>query len=202
MSLGYDGCEELGDAKNWLTLRRAMILYFLAKSKTQDSKYAVWTLLDVVVEMAASERTRARMEHHMVANMSGTSTGGMFYDKVCETRVRQVKRALGSCHGRADDLLLQKVIQGMSVIGGVSDHDKESVLQGKYGKEASHKLVSAKAKSDIECNVSIADPFNRNRVKKYNYFDKPRSSPYTGLEMADMARFVDRAAEAYSEKYR
>ena len=202
MSLGYDGCEELGDAKNWLTLRRAMILYFLAKSKTQDSKYAVWTLLDVVVEMAASERTRARMEHHMVANMSGTSTGGMFYDKVCETRVRQVKRALGSCHGRADDLLLQKVIQGMSVIGGVSDHDKESVLQGKYGKEASHKLVSAKAKSDIECNVSIADPFNRNRVKKYNYFDKPRSSPYTGLEMADMARFVDRAAETYSEKYR
>jgi hypothetical protein len=78
----------------------------------------------------------------------------MFYNKVCETSVRQVKRALGSCHGRADDLLLQKVIQGMSVIGGVSDHDKESVLQGKYGKEASHKLVSAKARSDIECNVT------------------------------------------------
>ena len=115
--------------------------------------------------------------------------------------MRQVKRALGSCHGRADDLLLQKVIQGMSVIGGVSDHDKESVLQGKYGKEASHKLVSAKARSDIECNVCLADPFNRDRVKKHQYYDKPRPSAYMGLEMADVVKFVDRAAESYSEKY-
>ena len=178
-----------------------MVLYFLAKTKIQDSKYAVWTLLDVVVEMAASERTKARMKHHMVANMSGTSTGGMFFDKVCETRVRQVKGGLRSCHGRADDLLLQKTIQGMTVIGGVADHDKESTLQGKHGKEDSHDLVGEKARSDIEFHVCHTDPFNLKRVRQYNYLDKPRPSPYTGLVEADMVRFVERAAESYSEKY-
>ena len=178
-----------------------MVLFFLAKSKIQDSKYAVWTLLDVVVEMSASERTRRRMSDHMVANISGTKTGGMFFDKVCETRVRQVKGGLRSCHGRADDLLLQKVIQGMSVIGGVAEHDKESTLQGKHGKEASHDLVGDKARSDIECQVCLTDPFNLKRVRQYTYFDKPRPSPYTGLVEADMVMFVERAAESYSEKY-
>ena len=178
-----------------------MILYFLAKTKIQDSKYAIWTLLDVIVEMSASERTKARMKKHMVANMSGTSTGGMFFDKVCETRVRQVKGGLRSCHGRADDLLLKKTIQGMSVIGGVADHDKESTLQGKHGKEEAHDLVGDKARSDIECQVCITDPFNTKRVRQYTYLDKPRPSPYSGLVEADMVMFVERAAEFYSEKY-
>ena len=57
----------------------------------------------------------------------------------------------------ADDLLLQKTIQGMSVIGGVSDHDKESTLQGKHGKEDSHDLVGDKARSDIEFQVCLTD---------------------------------------------
>ena len=201
LSMCYDACEELGDWENWLTVRRAMVLYFLAKSKNQDSKYAVWTLFDVVVEMSSSERTRMRMSKHMVANLSGTSTGGMFYYKVCETRVRQVKGGLRSCHGRADDLLLQKVIQGMTVIGGVTEHDKESTLQGKHGKEDSHDLVGEKARSDIEYQVCVTDPFNMKRVRQYDYYDKPRSSPYTGLVEADMVKFVERAAESYDEKY-
>ena len=86
LSLVYDICEEEGDAEGLRALRRVMISYFLAqKPDRQDSKYASFTLIDLVVELAASERSRRRMDLYVVINPSGTQAGGLFRDKFEET---------------------------------------------------------------------------------------------------------------------
>ena len=71
-----------GDAEGLRALRRVMVCYFLAdKPERQDSKYASFTLIDLVVEMAESERTRRRMDLYVTVNPSGTVGGGLFRDK-------------------------------------------------------------------------------------------------------------------------
>jgi hypothetical protein len=89
LSVVFDICEEEGDAEGLRALRRVMVGYFLAKRpERQDSKYAAFTLLDLIVELAASERTRKRMDLYIVINPSGTRGGGLFRDKFQEHCVR------------------------------------------------------------------------------------------------------------------
>ena len=73
LSLAFDVCEEEGDAEGLRALRRIMVGYFLAKRpERQDSKYAAFTMIDLVVELAASERTRRRMDLYVVVNPLST----------------------------------------------------------------------------------------------------------------------------------
>ena len=91
LSVVYDVCEEEGDAEGLRALRRIMVGYFLAKRpERQDSKYASFTVIDLIVELAASERTRKRMDLYVVINPSGTRGGGLFRDKFQEHCVRYV----------------------------------------------------------------------------------------------------------------
>ena len=51
LSLVFDTCEEEGDAEGLRALRRVMVCYFLAhKPERLDSKYASFTLIDIVVD--------------------------------------------------------------------------------------------------------------------------------------------------------
>ena len=63
--------EEEGDALGLRGLKTSMICYFLnRKQNRQDSKYAAALLLDLVLELGASDRTRARMGNTVVVNSS------------------------------------------------------------------------------------------------------------------------------------
>jgi hypothetical protein len=200
--MAYDMCEAEGDAAGWRTLRRAMVTYFLASNlKSQNSKYATWTMLDLVVELAASQRSQARMQHTMVVNTSGRRGGGNFMDEFCEHRVREVKGCLKSCHGKIDDLLLAKMLGGLSTVSLVCQHDAESVLRGKAGKEASHDYVGDKSRDILEEQVSKANPFCRDREAKHKFFTPIRGSPYSLLIETELERFLHRVSEAYQEKY-
>ena len=56
LSLVFDVCEEEGDAEGLRALRRVMVPYFLArKTNRMDSKYAAFTLTDLVVELSSSD---------------------------------------------------------------------------------------------------------------------------------------------------
>jgi hypothetical protein len=201
LSMAYDMCEAEGDAAGWRTLRRIMVTYFLASNlKSQNSKYALWTMLDLVVELAASERSQSRMQHTMVVNTSGRRGGGKFMDKYCEHCVREVKGCLRSCHGKVDDLLLEKILNGLSTMSLVCQHDAESTLRGKVGQK-SHDFVGEKARDIIEEQVSKADPFCRGRETKHEFFTHVRGSPYSQLIETEVERFLHRAAEAYQDKY-
>ena len=172
----------------------------LASTKNQTSKYAPSLIHDLVEEMASSARTRMRLKQHMVMNPGGGRAGGQFYDKWCETRVRAVKGVLRNTHGKIDDLLLDKCLCSMSVETAVVEHDMESLLHGKHGKEPSHKYMGEKVREVMEEEVSSADPFNRDRLKQHTFRDKPRGSMYAGLSMSDVDRFVLRARESYEDK--
>ena len=90
LSLVFDTCEEEGDAEGLRALRRVMVCYFLAhKPERLDSKYASFTLIDIVVELSASERSRKRMDLYVTINPSGTPGGGLFRDKYQEHCVRE-----------------------------------------------------------------------------------------------------------------
>ena len=59
LSTAFDVLESEGDAEGLRALRRIMVLYFVAhKPNKLDSKYASFTLNDLVVELSQSERTR------------------------------------------------------------------------------------------------------------------------------------------------
>ena len=203
LSLCYDVCEEEGDAEGLRALRRVMIPYFLAqKPGRQDSKYAAHTLIDLVVELAESERTRRRMDLYVVINPSGTAGGGLFRDKFEEHCIRAVKDCLRGTHGGLDDIKMEKEIGGLSVLTGIQQHGRSSVLRGKQGKEHSKDLVGVTARELIEENVCKYDPFNRNREVKHSFLDKSRGSPFHGLTESDLERFIQRKRAEYRIKYR
>ena len=75
--LAFTACEKENDSKGLRTLRRISIAFFRNKSKAAVSKYALYTLIDLIVELSASERTQRRMDHLVTVNPSGTRGGGM-----------------------------------------------------------------------------------------------------------------------------
>ena len=127
LSLVFDVCEEEEDAQGLRALRRTMVAYFLAKTPGRlMSKYAAFTLQDLVVELSASPRTRKRMDVYVTTNPSGDVGGGLFRDKYEENCIRGVKRCLRSTHGGIDDLKLEKEIGGLSVITSLIQHHRSS----------------------------------------------------------------------------
>ena len=202
LSLVFDACEEEGDAEGLRALRRVMICYFLAqKPHRQDSKYASFTLIDLIVELSESERTRRRMDLYVVINPSGAAGGGLFRDKFEEHCIRTVKDCLRNTHGGLDDIKMEKEIGGLSVMAGIQEHSRRSVLRGKQGKEHSKDYVGDTVREMLEENVSKYDPFNRSRMVQHSYVDKSRGSPFHGLTEADLERFIKRNKTEYTLKY-
>ena len=202
LSLAFDVCEEEGDAEGLRALRRIMVCYFLAKSpERQDSKYAAFTLIDLVVELSASERTKKRMDLYSVINPSGTRGGGLFRDKFQEHCIRAVKGCIKNTHGGIDDIKLEKEVGGLSVISELVEHNRRSVLRSRIGKEHSKDLVGEDVRNQIEENVSKFDPFNRKREVHQIYFDKSKGGPFVGLTVSDLDRFLVRKCREYNMKY-
>ena len=202
LSLVFDACEKEGDAEGLRALRRVMVSYFLArKPERQDSKYASFTLIDLVVELAESERTRRRMDLYVVVNPSGTVGGGLFRDKFNEHCIRAVKDCLRNTHGGLDDIKLEKEVGGLSVLAGIQQHSRSSMLRGKEGKEHSKDLIGDNVREMLEENMAKHDPFNRSRKEKHIFMDKSRGGPFQGLTEFDLERFIKRKKREYSCKY-
>ena len=202
VSLAFDVCEAEGDADGLRTLRRIMVLYFLAhKPHRLDSKYASFTLNDLVVEMSESERTRRRMDLYVTINPSGTAGGGLFRDKYQEHCIRAVKTVLKKTHGAVDDLKLEKEVGGLSVITNIVDHNRRSSLRGRIGKEHSKDLVGDSVREVLEENVAKFDPFNRARKTQHVFVDKPCRGLYDGLNEAIVDRFIANKRREFKLKY-
>lgn len=202
LSLVFDACEEEGDSEGLRALRRVMVCYFLAhKPERQDSKYASFTFLDLVVELSESERTRKRMDLYVTVNPSGTAGGGLFRDKFEEHCVRAVKDCLRNTHGGLDDIKLEKQIGSLSIMTAIQQHSRSSVLRGKVGKEHSKDLVGDAVREQIEESVGRWDPFNRFREVQHSFVDKSKGSPFNGLTEQDLERFIKRKKKEYDAKY-
>ena len=203
LSLAFDICEEEGDAEGLRALRRIMVGYFLAKKpERQDSKYAAFTAIDMVVELSASERTRKRMDLYVVINPSGTKGGGLFRDRHMEHCVRAVKGCLRGKHGGIDDIQLQKEVGGLSVLTEIVEHNRRSVLRSKLGKEHSKDMVGDSVRDQLEENVAKYDPFNRERVFQHVFYDKSKGGPFVGLTEENLDKFLKNKKKEYNSKYK
>ena len=202
LSLVFDVCEEESDAEGLRALRRIMIPYFLAQKPKQDSKYASFTLIDLVVELSASERSRERMDSYVTVNPSGTPGGGLFRDKFNEHCIRAVKDCLRGTHGGLDDIRLEKEIGGLSVLTCIHQHNRCSALRGKVGKEHSKDLVGESVREQLEEKVDMYDPFNRERKVIHTFLDRSKGSPFRGLTDPDLERFIKRKKQEYNAKYK
>ena len=76
LNLTFSQAQHENDAKALRALRRTCVAFFLNHSS--KSKYALHTLLDLVVELSASDRTRERMDNLVCVNVSGVKGGYMF----------------------------------------------------------------------------------------------------------------------------
>ena len=192
LSLVFDLCESEGDAEGLRALRRVMVCYFLAKKPERlDSKYASFTLIDLVVELASSPRTRKRMDLYVTINPSGTAGGGLFRDKYCEHCVRSVKACLRSTHGGLDDIKLEKEIGGLSVITELIQHNRSSVLRGKVGKAHCRDMVGPEVRDQLEESVAKFNPFNRDRDEQHVFLDKSRGGAFKGLTEKMLEKFIE-----------
>ena len=202
LSLVFDICEEEGDAEGLRALRRIMVGYFLAKKpERMDSKYASFTVIDMVVELSASERTRKRMDLYVVINPSGTRGGGLFRDKHMEHCVRSVKGCLRGKHGGIDDIQLQKEVGGLSVMTEIVEHNRRSVMRSRLGKEHAKDMVGDVVRDQLEENVAKYDPFNRDRETKHVFYDKSKGGPFVGLTEANLDKFLKNKKKEYNSKY-
>ena len=192
LSLLFDVCEAEGDAEGLRAVRRVMVPYFLSKSPEKlVSKYADFTLTDLIVELSASERSRRRMDLYVIVNPSGTPAGGLFRDKYEEHKVRSVKACLKNVHGGIDDIKLEKEVGGLTVISDLVQHNRRSVLRGKWGKEHSQDMIGQEVRDLLEENVAKYDPFNTQRFEAHSFFDKPRGGLFKGLKEENVLRFIE-----------
>ena len=203
VSLVFDVCESEEDAEGLRGVRRVMIPYFLAKSPAQMvSKYASFTMIDLVVELSSSERTKRRMDLYVTINPSGTDGGGLFRDKFEEHCIRNVKRNIRSTHGGIDDIKLEKEIGALSVVTEVTQHNQRSMLRSKIGKTHSNDMIGSDVWNQLEEHVSNHDPFNRNRELKFEFYDKSRGGLFSGLTEENLERFIKSKCKEYSRKSR
>ena len=189
--------EEEGDALGLRGIKVAMIGYFLnRKQNRQDSKYAAGLLLDLVLELGASERTRTRMENTVCVNTSGKPGGGKHRNMVNEHIVKTTKTAIRGMHSNLKDLNVDKTISSLSIVNQVTEHDMKSMLCESSGSHASNDYIGMERREEI----SKMNPFSRKR-DKLEFYDKCRGSPFSGLNMEKVGRFVDRNKKNFSRKF-
>ena len=85
LDLAFRQAQHENDAVALRALRRVMIVYFSAS--TSKSKYALYTLHDMVVEESSSARSRARMDMLATVNPSGRKGGFLYRDMYNEVGI-------------------------------------------------------------------------------------------------------------------
>ena len=190
IDLTFEQCERENDAVVLRALRRVMIPMFLMKSKAQTSKYARYTLMDLVIELSASERSQVRMEHLVTTNPSGTRGGGMFRDKWNEVMVRLVKDAIRRQHSALRDLQIQTLIKSLSVMDNLHRHNLKSRLYETKGRQRSGDLVGKQRWELLTEITTEVNPFNLSREMVSDFELKSKGSPFVGLKIPELQRFM------------
>ena len=193
--------EGEGDAFGLRGLKIAMVCYFLnRKQNRQDSKYAQALLFDLVLELSASERTRARMENTVCINTSGKPGYGKHRDMVNEHIVRETKSAIRGMHSNLKDLNVDKTITSLSIVTQVTAHDMKSMLCEFSASQSSHDYIGDERRKVMAEEIAKINPFSKNR-NKIEFYDKSRGSPFSGLNLGKVETFVVRNGKNFNRNF-
>ena len=201
LSLLFDRCEKEEDPLGFRGLRRVMIPYFLnRKSQVQDSKYAAFLLLDMVLEESSSPETKERMDKLVCCNISGDPGCGLCRDKVNEILVRVVKNKLRNLHMSMKDLVIDKAISSISTVTKIVKHDLSSMGFEEPGLQSSYDFIGEKAKVYMKSKMSELDPFSKSRPEVVLMDKSQGPSPFAGMTLEKLDRFVTRCRKNYKRK--
>ena len=202
LSLVTDKMEAEGDALGLRGLRIGMICYFLnRKQDKQDSKYAFALLFDLVQELTASPRTRARMDNTVVINTSGRPGDGKLRVMVNEHVIAETKRAIKGMHSNLKDLNVAKTISSLSIVNQVTAHDMKSMLSEGSSSHSSHDYIGDDRRLLISKEIAKVNPFSRNREKVKEFYEKSRGSAFSGLNMNKIEKFLTRNKRNFKRNY-
>ena len=177
-----------------------MITYHLnRKQNVQDSCYARSMLFDRVVELSASERTKARMDHLVCVNKKGKPGQGIHRDKENEIRIRETKTSIRGMHCNLKDLTLEKTMSSLSIINQITQHDMESMLCEQKS-QTSYNYLGPERTEDMRKEIERVNPFSRTRPKQ-TFYDKSRGSPFSGMTVQKLENFVERNKKNFLRKF-
>ena len=202
LSVIFDKLEEESDAFGLRAFRISMIIYFLnRKQEIQDSKYAYSLLLDLIQELNSSERTQKRMDNIVCVNVKGNPGEGIHRDKKNEHFVKEVKTALKGTHTNLKDLIVDKTVTSLSVINTITGHDMESMQCSSYSSRTSYDYIGDEKRKIIREEISKINPFSKSRPK-VDLYEKRSGSPFSGMTLEKVDRFVDRNCANYKRKFK
>lgn len=209
LTLAFECCEKENDSLGLRALRRVFIPMFRNQSLAATSKYGRYLICDMVHEAAASERSRARMDHLVTTNPSGTRGGGMARfarcfslililvhfsqfcrDKFNEVQVKLVKDAISRQHSALRDLQLQTLIRSLSVMTAIHRHNLRSRLYEYQSRYTSSDTVGEEKREVLSNLVERTDPFNLQRCPETDFVHKSSGSPFSGLTVDMMTSFL------------
>ena len=201
LSTVCDKMEEEEDALGLRGLKMALIPYFLnRKANIQDSKYAQYLLLDLVIEKSASQRTQRRMDCLACVNPPGEAGRGLFRDKRNEHEIRDAKASLRSTHANLKAHIVEKTVVGLSTVNKIAKHDRASMLAASSSSHTSYDYIGEKRREMMKKEVSKVNPFSRNR-EKIELFEKGKASPFSGMTEEKLTIFVDRNRKTFVRNY-
>ena len=189
LSLVFDKMEEEANSLGLHALRIVMIPYFLARKEKQDSKYAASLLIDLVMELSASPRTRERMNQLVCVNPGGKPGQAIARDKRCEHEVRRAKEEMRSLHGPLKDSLVEKRITGQNALHLILEHDRDSLLQNKMS-QSSYDSVGVERRKIIADELEKVEPFSKLR-SKVKFKEQRSTSVFGSLNFQKLEKFVN-----------
>lgn len=195
LSVLLDDAEAEEDSELLEALRLTLMLEFLNKnaSGAQTAAYSYLLMLDRVIELLSSERSRWRMRHYVCVNPSGKPGGGEFRDKVMEHIVRVVKGVFDTMGiSEASDLQIQKAVAALTPASLICEHDRASAGLPSRLKQHQGDLVGADRREMVRARVETVAAFGAGREEVTDYLVKPRGSPFQGLKVAAVDRFLKR----------
>ena len=75
------------------------------------------------------------------------------------------------------------------------------MLRGKFGKEHSKDMLGLEVRETIEEQVAKIDPFNISRSTMYSFQDTPATSPFQGLNIEMLEKFIASKKREYNLEY-
>ena len=104
-------------------------------------------------------------------------------------------------HSAINDLTVQTLVKSLSVMIALLRHNLQSRLYETKGRQSSADLVGDSKRQLFAQVVSEVQPFDMSRPPSSHSSAKSKGSPFAGLSLATMNRFVEDVKEDFSLLY-
>ena len=134
-------------------------------------------------------------------NVNGKPGEGIHRDKKCEHFVKEVKTALKGTHSSLKDLTVDKTVTSLSVVTSITGHDLQSMLSNNYSSNTSYDYLGEEKKKIMAEEIYKINPFSKSR-KPITLFEKRPGSPFSGMSIEKIEKFVTRNCSNYKRKFK